>query len=68
MEPMQNRNLKSFQSVGYARKNLIEGSQYLTLRLGQEDYAIDILRVQEIRSYEVPTRMVHAPLVHQGCH
>ncbi len=35
--------------------------QYLTLRLGREEYAIDILRVQEIRSYEEPTRMVHAP-------
>jgi len=35
--------------------------QYLTLRLGQEEYAIDILRVQEIRSYEEPTRMVNAP-------
>ena len=33
----------------------------MTLRLGQEDYAIDILRVQEIRSYEQPTRMVNSP-------
>ena len=37
------------------------GDQYLTLRLGSEEYAIDILRVQEIRSYEEPTRMVNAP-------
>ena len=35
--------------------------QYLTLRLGSEEYAIDILQVQEIRSYEEPTRMVNAP-------
>lgn len=35
--------------------------QYLTLRLGREEYAIDILRVQEIRSYEEPTRMIGAP-------
>ena len=35
--------------------------QYLTLRLGAEEYAIDILRVQEIRSFEEPTRMVNAP-------
>ncbi|MBU3740136.1 MAG: chemotaxis protein CheW [Rhodoferax sp.] len=35
--------------------------QYLTLSLGGEAYAIDILRVQEIRSYETPTRIVNAP-------
>ncbi len=36
-------------------------SEYLTFRLGEEEYGIDILRVQEIRSYEQPTRMAHAP-------
>lgn len=35
--------------------------QYLTLRLGEEEYAIEILRVQEIRSYEEPTSMVNSP-------
>lgn len=35
--------------------------EYLTFRLGQEEYAIDILRVQEIRSYEKPTRIANAP-------
>lgn len=35
--------------------------QYLTLRLGDEDYAIDIMRVQEIRSYEEPTKMANSP-------
>ena len=35
--------------------------QYLTLRLGGEEYAIEILRVQEIRSFEEPTRMVNTP-------
>jgi purine-binding chemotaxis protein CheW len=38
-----------------------DSGQYLTLRLGSEDYAINILRVQEIRSYEEPTRMVNSP-------
>ena len=36
-------------------------AEYLTFRLGQEEYGIDILKVQEIRSYEQPTRMAHAP-------
>lgn len=35
--------------------------EYLSFRLGQEEYGIDILQVQEIRSYEVPTRMANAP-------
>ena len=38
-----------------------QSSQFLTLRLGSEEYAIDILKVQEIRSYEEPTRMVNSP-------
>jgi purine-binding chemotaxis protein CheW len=40
--------------------------QYLTLRLGGEEYAIDILRVQEIRSYEEPTSMVNSPSFVKG--
>jgi purine-binding chemotaxis protein CheW len=28
------------------------GGQYLSFRLGQDDYAVDILRVQEIRGWE----------------
>ncbi|MDP2000860.1 MAG: chemotaxis protein CheW [Rhodoferax sp.] len=43
-----------------------DGGQFLTLRLGTEEYAIDILRVQEIRSYEEPTRMVNAPSFVKG--
>jgi purine-binding chemotaxis protein CheW len=35
--------------------------EYLTFRLGAEEYGIDILRVQEIRSYETPTRIANAP-------
>jgi purine-binding chemotaxis protein CheW len=35
--------------------------EYLTFRLGSEEYGIDILRVQEIRSYEHPTRLAHSP-------
>lgn len=35
--------------------------EFLTFRLGAEEYGIDILRVQEIRSYEEPTRIANAP-------
>jgi purine-binding chemotaxis protein CheW len=43
-----------------------DSGQYLTLRLGDEEYAIDILRVQEIRSYEEPTKMVNSPSFVKG--
>ena len=42
------------------------GGEYLTFRLGQEEYGIDILRVQEIRSYEQPTRIANAPAFMKG--
>lgn len=36
-------------------------AEYLTFRLGQEEYGIDILKVQEIRGYESPTRIANVP-------
>ncbi len=35
--------------------------EYLTFRLSREEYGIDILKVQEIRGYEPPTRIANAP-------
>lgn len=35
--------------------------EYLTFSLGSEEYALDILHVQEIRNYEEPTRIANAP-------
>ncbi|MBT9511123.1 MAG: chemotaxis protein CheW [Acidovorax sp.] len=35
--------------------------ELLVFRLGEETYGVNILHVQEIRSYEAPTRMAHAP-------
>jgi purine-binding chemotaxis protein CheW len=35
--------------------------EYLTFTLGPEEYAIDILKVQEIRGYENPTTIANAP-------
>ena len=42
------------------------GGEFLTFRLGDEEYGIDILRVQEIRSYEQPTRIANAPAFIKG--
>jgi purine-binding chemotaxis protein CheW len=35
--------------------------EFLTFRLGGEEYGIDILKVQEIRGYEAVTRIANAP-------
>ena len=44
-----------------ARAATSAGGEFLTFRLGAEEYGIDILKVQEIRSYEPPTRIANAP-------
>jgi purine-binding chemotaxis protein CheW len=35
--------------------------EFLSFRLGDEEYAIDILKVQEIRAHEAVTRIANAP-------
>ena len=49
-----------------ARAAVHAGGEFLTFRLGAEEYGIDILRVQEIRSYEPPTRIANAPAFIKG--
>ncbi|MEZ5661336.1 MAG: chemotaxis protein CheW [Burkholderiaceae bacterium] len=34
--------------------------EFLTFKLGEEEYAIDILKVQEIRGFERPTRIANS--------
>jgi purine-binding chemotaxis protein CheW len=40
--------------------------ELLTFTLGAEEYAIDILKVQEIRSYEAVTRIANTPAFIKG--
>ena len=49
-----------------ARAAIQVGGEFLTFRLGGEEYGIDILKVQEIRSYEQPTRIANAPAFIKG--
>lgn len=42
-------------------RNPLAAQELLTFRLGEEEFGIDILQVQEIRSYEPPTRIANAP-------
>src|SRR5579871_786731 len=40
--------------------------QYLTFELAGQDYGVEILRVQEIKGWERPTRLPHSPAHVQG--
>ena len=40
--------------------------EFLTFKLGGEEYGIDILKVQEIRGYEAVTRIANAPAFIKG--
>jgi purine-binding chemotaxis protein CheW len=40
--------------------------EWLSFRLGSEEYGVDILRVQEIRSYETPTHLANTPAFIKG--
>jgi purine-binding chemotaxis protein CheW len=47
-------------------QHAVSGREFLTFRLGTEEYGIDILKVQEIRSYEPPTKIANAPSYLKG--
>ncbi|HYP34257.1 MAG TPA: chemotaxis protein CheW, partial [Burkholderiaceae bacterium] len=49
------------RSVAKAAVTATQGArEYLSFKLGAEEYGIDILKVQEIRGYENPTRIANA--------
>jgi purine-binding chemotaxis protein CheW len=39
----------------------LSGGEYLTFILGSEEYGVEILKVQEIRSYEAVTKIANTP-------
>ncbi|BDI04616.1 chemotaxis protein CheW [Sphaerotilus microaerophilus] len=53
-------------SAGQAAGNHHLGGEFLTFRLGAEEYGIEILKVQEIRSYEPPTRIANSASFFKG--
>jgi purine-binding chemotaxis protein CheW len=54
MQEQQKPNQRPASEIGPAQ-------EYLTFTLGSEEYAIDILKVQEIRGYEAPTTIANTP-------
>lgn len=63
MHPAQHGTPQTAQAGAAAPTPIRE---FLAFKLGAEEYGIDILRVQEIRSYEEPTRIANAPAFIKG--
>ena len=73
MRPEATRRGKAMTQTASSRIDLqprsvapVENSEYLSFTLGQEEYGIDILKVQEIRSYEQVTTIANAPAFIKG--
>lgn len=53
-------------SKGGAATHTEASREYLTFTLGDEEYGIDILKVQEIRGYDAVTKIANAPVFIKG--
>ena len=49
-----------------SRTTMTDLREFLAFKIGNEEYGVDILRVQEIRSYEKPTAIANAPAELKG--
>lgn len=47
--------------TGGTKTSLTNSLEFLTFTLGEEEYGIDIQKVQELRGYDAVTRMANAP-------
>ena len=55
-------NLDSLTSAGKPQGALaVKALEFLSFTLGQEEYGIDIQKVQELRGYDAVTRIANAP-------
>jgi purine-binding chemotaxis protein CheW len=60
--------LSALETRAVAKAAAVHGAprEVLSFKLGAEEYGIDILKVQEIRGYEQPTRIANAPAFMKG--
>ena len=58
--------MEKFEAVTRASVSEASSKEFLTFRLGAEEYGIDILKVQEIRGYDAVTRIANAPSFIKG--
>jgi len=66
MDMIADATLVARHEAARAQHLVQTAGEFLTFRLGAEEYGIDILKVQEIRSYEAPTRIANAPAFIKG--
>jgi purine-binding chemotaxis protein CheW len=52
--------------TAFAKEVQARAQEFLTFKLGSEEYGIDILKVQEIRGYDTVTRIANAPAFIKG--
>ncbi|MCX7141213.1 MAG: chemotaxis protein CheW [Proteobacteria bacterium] len=60
---VQEGNAAAQQQAAVAAR---QANEFLTFTLGREEYGVEILKVQEIRSYEAPTTIANAPAFLKG--
>ena len=63
---MQNLSQANRDSRHHQLKDEARLQEFLTFTLGEEEYAIDILKVQEIRGYDAVTRIANTPAFIKG--
>ncbi|PJI99105.1 purine-binding chemotaxis protein CheW [Acidovorax sp. 69] len=54
------RSTRLAPAPGTAQAKMTDIREFLAFKIGNEEYGVDILRVQEIRSYEKPTTIANA--------
>jgi purine-binding chemotaxis protein CheW len=70
MTTQQQTTSETSSDIGVAEDVSLESvetiREFLVFKLGKEEYGVNILRVQEIRSYEPPTRMANTAAFVKG--
>lgn len=64
---MSESNRTSAGAAGQAAAGLLrENNEFLTFKLGSEEYGVEILKVQEIRGYDAVTAIANTPAFIKG--
>ena len=58
---MSTENVSTSSSTGASAKLKTAAGEYLTFVLGEEQYGLEILKVQEIRGYDAVTQIANTP-------
>jgi purine-binding chemotaxis protein CheW len=64
--PPKEKTMGMMMETTFAEEVGVRVQEYLTFKLGSEEYGIDILKVQEIRGYDSVTRIANSPAFIKG--